>query len=218
MQDTALRKHRAGKWEITKMPTAYTSGTQAKHCKACGIVLSVRSIRFSKRYFAEAFSLPGLDLADYLPGFEPGKYLIIPLDLSGDSAMTLPLIADGGYAVGSITLVVADGRLTISSSLGCERTEILKYAFRLYPDISDITPQTLAKRSRIRLEKPFRLSTALRQAACPLLIMECKGILDRASAENMMIAPHEVAEMVDSLRMMAEARALTPCENHSNRR
>lgn len=98
---------------------------------------------------AEATSF-GLIIAELRPRLSDSWHMFTPLDLSADSTLSYPLIAQNAFAVGTVKVVVSGGNLTVSYQLvdGVRATRDFLVVVPNLDSLQTLNPSLLANQAR----------------------------------------------------------------------
>ena len=127
------------KWEmiVTKEATAESDGLKEEICSVCGAKSGKTEViaRLSNMKYNATLTAYGPSLKD-LGGKVWNR--VTPIDLSVDATYTLPLIASNRYAVGTVTVVVANGSLTVTYKVNSWKIEVVDETLKLYASKADL--------------------------------------------------------------------------------
>ena len=106
--------HDQGRWHVTVEPTRETEGMRERRCKACGYVLETEVLPIvTAIYYDMTACSVGPRFRDL--GVNTDKwFMFTPVDLSVDGEYEFDLIAGNIHKVGTVTVLVNDGTVTVS--------------------------------------------------------------------------------------------------------
>ncbi len=110
----------------------------------------------------------GIRFRDIAPQLTREWDMFTPLDLSQDGEQTLPLLAANVNEVGSVTVAVKDGTVTVSYKINWPAEE-LEMAFALLPDLASVTEVNIAAMPRYAFGQPVSIQEDLNGDARVLL-------------------------------------------------
>ncbi len=142
--------HTSGEWVVTLRQTTEKPGLESKLCTGCGETLNTRKLpaRSEPRIDSPA-SLPGESLEDTAPKLSEKYPTVTPVDLTKPQVLSFPLVAQGGYVVGTVTLTVDDkGQLTIAYTLAAKGAVLKAGGLAFLPtdrDLTELLPEDVAE-------------------------------------------------------------------------
>ncbi len=102
----------------------------------------------------------GIRFRDIAPQLTSRWDMFTPLDLSQEGVQTLPLLAANVSEVGSVTVSVKDGTVTVTYKLHWPVEEV-NMAFALLPDLASVTEVDIASMPRYAFGQPVSIQTDL---------------------------------------------------------
>ena len=102
----------------------------------------------------------GIRFRDIAPQLTSRWDMFTPLDLSQEGVQTLPLLAANVSEVGSVTVSVKDGTVTVTYKLHWPVEEV-NMAFALVPDLASVTEVDIASMPRYAFGQPVSIQTDL---------------------------------------------------------
>ncbi len=102
----------------------------------------------------------GIRFRDIAPQLTREWDMFTPLDLSQDGEQTLPLLAANVNEVGSVTIAVKDGAVTVTYKINWPAEE-LDMAFSLLPDLASVTEVSIAAMPRYAFGQPVSVQDDL---------------------------------------------------------
>ncbi|MBQ4073610.1 MAG: hypothetical protein IJD39_00200 [Clostridia bacterium] len=127
------------KWEmvITKEPTTESDGLKEEICSVCGaksgkteVIAPISNMKYNATLTAFGPSMKELG------GNVWNR--VTPIDLSVDATYALPLVASNRYEVGTVTVVVANGTLTVSYDTNSWQIKVVAETLKLYASKADL--------------------------------------------------------------------------------
>jgi hypothetical protein len=146
----AAKGHTPGEWAVTLRQTTNTPGLESLLCDVCGIILDTRELpAMSEPHTDSPAGLPGEATADEAPLLSEKWPTYTSVDLSKPQILEFPIVTEGGYVVGTVTVTVdEDGMLTITYTLTAKGAAIKAGALAFLPtdrDWKELTPEELAE-------------------------------------------------------------------------
>ena len=142
--------HTSGEWVVTLRQTTEKPGLESKLCTNCDETLDTRKLpaRSEPRIDSSA-SLPGESLVDTAPKLSEKYPTVTPVDLTKPQVLSFPLVAQGGYVVGTVTVTVDDkGQLTIAYALTAKGAVLKAGGLAFLPtewDLTELLPEDVAE-------------------------------------------------------------------------
>lgn len=99
-------------WIVVTKPSAAGNGRNEYKCNLCGDVAEVKTIKYSKYYYNNTMTSFGPMTRELVGGND--WYRVTPVDVTVDGVYTYDLIASNKYVVGTVTISVNAGTLTVS--------------------------------------------------------------------------------------------------------
>ena len=136
-RDVEPHGHDKGKWVIIQKPTATEDGIKQLQCTRCGFTLDEVKFKEEIRYNQTVCS-QGIRFRDINSEMTDKWFMFTPIDISKDGEYTLPLIAANLYEIGTVTVTVKDGKLTLEYAV-CTAVELKDLAFTLFDGFDSVT-------------------------------------------------------------------------------
>ena len=132
--------HDDGKWITVKPATREETGLKELHCTKCNELLdtAVIPVRTTDYYIGNTACSIGPRFKDE-SGLTDKWYRFTPVDLSVDGVQTFDLIGSDAYIIGSVTVTVADGTVTIDCSYVSEDVKVHSEFCTFLPSLGEIT-------------------------------------------------------------------------------
>jgi len=124
--------HKWGQWIVTKEPTEDVDGEQQRTCEVCGEV-ETKVVSAKVTFFMTACS-KGIRFRDLENPVTDYWYMFTPVDLSVDGEQTFDLIAGNIHKIGTVTVVVKEGTVTVTYKL------VNRSAIEVYEEYMTILP------------------------------------------------------------------------------
>ena len=130
--------HKWGKWVVTKEPTEEEDGEQERTCETCGKV-EKKAVSSKTAYIMTTCS-KGIRFRDLENAVTDYWYMFTPIDLSVDGEQTFELIAGNIHKIGTVTVVVKEGTVTVTYELvnKCD-IEVFEEFMTILPSLEGIT-------------------------------------------------------------------------------
>ncbi len=146
----AAKGHTPGEWAVTLRQTTDKPGLESLLCDVCGITLDTRELpAMSEPRTDSLATLPGETMADAAPLLSEKWPAYTSIDLSKPQVLEFPIVAEGGYVVGTVTVTVDEnGMVTITYVLTAKGAAIKAGALAFLPtdrDLKELTPEELAE-------------------------------------------------------------------------
>ena len=132
--------HDDGKWITVKTATREETGLKELHCTKCNELLdtAVIPVKTADYYTGNTACSIGPRFKDE-SDLTDKWYRFTPVDLSVDGVQTFDLIASDAYIIGSVTVTVADGTVTIDCSYVSEDVKVYSEFCTFLPSLGEIT-------------------------------------------------------------------------------
>ncbi len=146
----AAKGHTPGEWAVTLRQTTDKPGLESLLCDVCGITLDTRELpAMSEPRTDSLATLPGETMADAAPLLSEKWPAYTSIDLSKPQVLEFPIVAEGGYVVGTVTVTVDEnGMVTITYVLTAKGAAIKAGALAFLPtdrDLKELSPEELAE-------------------------------------------------------------------------
>jgi len=116
--------------------TPAAPGENHYKCTECGDVSDIEYVKYTKYYYENTLTSFGPTTEELLG--EGDWYRVTPIDLSVDGIYTFDLIASNAYVVGTVTITVSEGVMTVSYDVNANHIEVLEEALLLYASKADL--------------------------------------------------------------------------------
>ena len=137
-ESIAALGHTWGEWVVVKEPTDDEDGEQQRTCAVCGEI-ETKVISAKVTYIMTTCS-KGIRFRDMENPVTDYWYMFTPIDLSVDGEQTFDLIAGNIHKIGTVTVLVQDGTVTVTYQL-TNRWDIEVYDefMTILPSLADVT-------------------------------------------------------------------------------
>ena len=115
-ENIAAKGHKDGKWGVTKPATDEEEGERELHCKVCDAVIRTETIS-NKVYYHMSVCSNGIRFREVDEELTDDWFMFNPIELSVDGEITFDLIAGNVHKIGTVTVTVAEGNVTIAYEL-----------------------------------------------------------------------------------------------------
>ena len=112
----AAKGHKSGKWVVIKPATKEEEGERELHCAVCDVVIRTEIIP-SNVYLHMNVCSEGIRFRDLDEDLSKEWFMFTPVDLSVDGEYTFNLIAGNTHVIGTVTMTVFEGAVTITYEL-----------------------------------------------------------------------------------------------------
>ena len=142
--------------ENAVVATPAAPGEDHNACTRCDYFEIVKYNKYTKYYYENTLTSFGPTTEELLG--EGDWYRVTPIDLSVDGIYTFDLIASNAYVVGTVTITVSEGVMTVSYDVNANHIEVLEEALVLYASKADLAEGkgvTVAFGEEINLAETF---------------------------------------------------------------
>lgn len=128
-----------GKWITVRKATETELGLQEKRCQnvnngvLCNELLDTRTYKFAEMLYNNTISSFGPCTRDLIGGKD--WYRVTPIDTSVDGVYTYPMIASNKYTVGTMTVTIKDGAMTVTYALNSRQITVNSESLTIYPNL-----------------------------------------------------------------------------------
>ena len=130
--------HKWGQWVVTKEATDEEDGERQRTCEVCGEV-ETQVIR-AQQLLIMTTCTKGIRFRDLENPVTDKWYMFTPVDLSVDGVQTFDLIAGNVHKIGTVTLVVKEGTVTVTYELTNEfAVDVYEEFFTFLPSLASVT-------------------------------------------------------------------------------
>lgn len=136
--------------------TPAAPGEDHNACTRCDYYEVVKYNKYTKYYYSNTLTSFGPTTEELLG--EGDWYRVTPIDLSVDGIYTFDLIASNAYVVGTVTITVSEGVMTVSYDVNANHIEVKEEALLLYASKADLAEGkavTVAFGEEINLAETF---------------------------------------------------------------
>jgi hypothetical protein len=146
----SAKGHTPGEWLVTLRQTTDKPGLESLLCNVCGKTLDNRELPATSEPRTDSLAtLPGETMADEAPLLSAKWPTYTSIDLSKPQVLEFPIVTEGGYVVGTVTVTVDEnGMVTITYTLTAKGAAIKAGAIAFLPtdrDWKELTPEELAE-------------------------------------------------------------------------
>lgn len=129
-------------WVQSKAPTSSAEGERQYKCQVCNKVLKVEALpKLTRRdFYNNTMCSLGLRFRDVAPKSTEKWYMFTPLDLSQEGEQRFPLIASDAFVVGTMTVAVKEGLVTVNYQ-AINGVEVSSEYLTFYPDLDTALAQ-----------------------------------------------------------------------------
>jgi len=130
--------HKWGNWEVTVEPTEDVDGEAERTCETCGKV-ETKVVSAKITYIMTTCS-EGIRFRDLENPLTDYWYMFTPIDLSVEGEQTFDLIAGNIHKIGTVTVVVKEGTVTVSYELANRSAiEVFEEFVTILPSLEGMT-------------------------------------------------------------------------------
>ena len=129
----------AYEWVEAVKPSAAGNGKNEYTCELCGDVSKTETVKYTKWYYNNTMTSFGPTTKELVGGSD--WYRVTPVDLAVDGVYTYDLIASNKYVVGTVTITVNAGALTVSYSTKSS-VEVNDESLLIYASKADLAAGT----------------------------------------------------------------------------
>ena len=123
-------------WVVVSVPTPAAKGVNEYTCVDCGDVAETELVKYTKLYFGNTITSFGIESSELIDTDD--WYRVTAIDLSVDGIYTFDLVATNAYVVGTMTVTIADGTMTIEYELNTNNAEIFEEYLVLFANKADM--------------------------------------------------------------------------------
>lgn len=154
--------HDNGKWIVTKPATRENTGLKELHCTRCDALLDTAVIpaRTTDYYVRNTVCSFGPRFRDE-SSLTDAWYRFTPVDLSADGMQTFDLIASDAYVIGQVTVIVADGMVTIDYTYVSGSVKEHSTFCTLLSSLTETTALDPAQLTNFAFGQPISIADAL---------------------------------------------------------
>ena len=152
--------HKWGKWVTVKEATDDEDGLEERTCETCG-KMEQRTVSGTVYYHMNVCTL-GLRFRDVENPVTNEWFMFTPIDLSVEGEQTFDLIAGNSHVIGTLTVVVAEGNVTITYELNNPRNmNVLEEFMTILPSLADVTELNLDEMTNFPYGEPISIEDVL---------------------------------------------------------
>ena len=123
---------------MTKPATDDEDGEMELHCAVCDAVIRTETIS-SKVYYHMSVCSMGIRFREMDEDLTDDWFMFTPIDLSVDGETTFDLIAGNAHKIGTVTVTVAEGTVTVSYELANKRyIKVVEEFMTILPSIEAV--------------------------------------------------------------------------------
>lgn len=178
-----------GEWKVLEKPTEKKDGLSVKLCKVCGFELDRNNVPFTKMLYNNTICAFGPETRSLVGGKD--WYRVTPIDLSQEGIHTYDLIASNAYVVGSATVTVANGTLTVSYQLNSKQIHVRSEDLIIYPNVEALRHPTPATAGVYAFNQPIDISASFGQDTKVLVSVFLKADYDQIGAGVSVFRPDQ---------------------------
>lgn len=162
------------KWIVTLEPTAKQPGIKKLVCQRCGCgkVLDEKEIPYTIMHYNSTMTSDGPSLRD-IDTTSKLWNRVTPIDLTKEGTFTYNLIASNKFVVGTMTVVIANGEITVSIA-PINAVEIKDEFFAIYKDLATISAGIPSELSGMELGKAYSIADTFGDATSAIIVLNCK--------------------------------------------
>ena len=135
-EEIAALGHKPGDWVTVKEATDGIDGLKEKYCSVCNATVDSKVIPFAK-WKNRTVTTAGIRFRDE-GDLTDEWYMFTPVDLSVDGEQTIDLIAANKHVIGTLTVNVADGKVTVTYEAS-KRVVMKRDFFTFFEDLASVT-------------------------------------------------------------------------------
>ncbi len=197
--------HAWGEWVVTKPVTEEENGEQQRTCATCAYV-ETQVIRNRADYHMTVCS-KGIRFRDLDNPLTESWYMFTPIDLSVDGVQTFDLIAGNFHWIGTVSVEVKEGNVTVTYDL-VNNYEIHNYGefLTILPSLADVTEVDIDEMTNYAYGEPISIEEDLGGDTKVLLFM-CNNVLypeDAAGIEFFKKDSDEYKAYVEELKLLMD--------------
>ena len=152
--------HTWGAWVVIKEVTDEEDGLEERVCSVCGEV--EQRIISSKTTYHMTVCTMGIRFRDLENPLTKDWFMFTPVDLSVEGEQTYDLIAGNAHKIGTLTVTVADGNVTVTYELNNKRNmRVLEEFMTILPSLADLTEIDLEKMTSYNFGEPISIQDVL---------------------------------------------------------
>ena len=140
-ENVAIKKlgHK-GVWVTVKKPTKTEDGEAVETCSRCGKELGRKKVPYAIMMYNNTICSLGPCTRDLIGGDD--WYRVTPLDLSVEGSFTYPLIATNKFTVGTMTVTISNGTMTVTYKLNSNQFNVRSEALVFYSNLEALRKPT----------------------------------------------------------------------------
>ena len=180
--------------------------TKTRICTVCG-ASETRPLRSA--YVMNVCSM-GIRFRDLPNPITDEWFMFTPIDLSVEGEQTIKLVAGNVHVIGTVTVTVQDGMVTVSNTVNNMRDIVLKEEFLTFvPSLDDLTELDFDAMTNYPYDEPISIEEALGGNTKVLLIMRNRAWYDEGVYGADSFSKKEYEAYVEQLKLM-----MTPSEEN----
>ena len=140
-ENVAIKKlgHK-GVWVTVKKPTKTEDGEAVETCSRCGKELGRKKVPYAIMMYNNTICSLGPCTRDLIGGDD--WYRVTPLDLSVEGSFTYPHIATNKFTVGTMTVTISNGTMTVTYKLNSNQFNVRSEALVFYSNLEALRKPT----------------------------------------------------------------------------
>ena len=123
-----------------KKPTKTEDGEAVETCSRCGKELGRKKVPYAIMMYNNTICSLGPCTRDLIGGDD--WYRVTPLDLSVEGSFTYPLIATNKFTVGTMTVTISNGAMTVTYKLNSNQFNVRSEALVFYSNLEALRKPT----------------------------------------------------------------------------
>lgn len=189
-----------GEWKVIEKPTEKQEGLSIKLCKACGFELDRRNVPFTKMLYNNTICAFGPETRSLVGGKD--WYRVTPVDLTQEGTQTYDLIASNAYVVGTATVTVANGTLTVSYQLNSKQIQVRSEDLIIYPNVDALRHPTPATAGTYTFDQPIDIKATFGEDEKVLVSVFLKADYDQIGSGVSVFRPDQAK--IDALSALVD--------------
>lgn len=121
-------------WKVVVEPTPEADGLAKKICDVCGEEVDRKVVPYTVMRYSNTLTSYGPTTRELVGGND--WYRVTPIDLTVEGTFTYPLVASNQYVVGTVTVVIANGTLTVSYDTAASQIKVTAESLLIYSDLA----------------------------------------------------------------------------------
>lgn len=125
--------HKAS-WKVVVEPTPEADGLAKKICEVCDEEVDRKVVPYTVMRYSNTLTSYGPTTRELIGGSD--WYRVTPIDLTVEGTFTYPLVASNQYVVGTVTVVIANGTLTVNYDTAASQIKVTAESLLIYSDLA----------------------------------------------------------------------------------